>query len=67
MCCCKFEDSFDNGVGNRLSLKTHTANEGPHRENILSVDDSDGFDLLRDDAKDKSPMRKGDEYGRLVR
>ncbi|XP_009593595.1 uncharacterized protein LOC107816232 [Nicotiana tabacum] len=63
----KFEDSFDNGVGNRLSLKTDTANEGPHRENILSVDDSDSFDLLKEDAKDKSPMRKVDEYGRLVR
>ncbi|KAJ8560573.1 hypothetical protein K7X08_022433 [Anisodus acutangulus] len=62
-----FEDSIDHSNGNRLSLMSDTAPEGPHWENILGVDDNDSFDLVREDAKDKFPTRKVDEYGRLVR
>ncbi|XP_059299846.1 uncharacterized protein LOC132052360 [Lycium ferocissimum] len=63
----KFEDSTDHSSGNRLSLKSDTAPGGPHGENVLGVDDNDSFVLVRKDAKDKSPTRKVDEYGRLVR
>ncbi|XP_010322582.1 zinc finger CCCH domain-containing protein 55-like isoform X2 [Solanum lycopersicum] len=63
----KFEDSIDHSNGNRLSLKSDTAPEGLCLKNILDVNDNDNFDMLREDAKDKSPTRKVDEFGRLVR
>jgi len=63
----KFEDSIDHSNGNRLSLKSDTAPEGLRSENVLDVNDNDSFDMLREDAKDKSPTRKVDEFGRLVR
>ncbi|KAM3307933.1 hypothetical protein P3S67_009677 [Capsicum chacoense] len=64
------EDSIDyDDNGNRLSLKSEiiTAPEGPQSENVFGINDNDSFDLLRKDAKDKSPTRKVDEFGRLVR
>ncbi|KAJ8563179.1 hypothetical protein K7X08_031631 [Anisodus acutangulus] len=63
----KFEESIDHSSGNRLSLKSDTAPEGPHWENVLGVGDNDRLDLVKEDAKDKSPTRKVDEFGRLVR
>ncbi|KAF3616361.1 hypothetical protein FXO38_22207 [Capsicum annuum] len=64
------EDSIDyDDNGNRLSWKSEiiTAPEGPQSENVFGINDDDSFDLLRKDAKDKSPTRKVDEFGRLVR
>ncbi|KAM3307930.1 putative protein isoform X2 [Capsicum chacoense] len=62
------EDSIDYDNGNRLSLKSEiTAPEGPQSENVFGINDNDSFELLRKDAKDKSPTRKVDEFGRLVR
>lgn len=61
------EDSIDHINGNKLSLKSDTAPEGLHSENVLGVNDNDSFDMPRENAKDKSPARKVDEFGRLVR
>ncbi|CAN4100368.1 unnamed protein product [Withania somnifera] len=62
-----FGDPIDHSDGNRLSMKSDTAPEGLQSENVLGVTDDVSFDLLKEEAKDKSPTRKVDEFGRLVR
>ncbi|CAN4099406.1 unnamed protein product [Withania somnifera] len=62
-----FEDPVDHNDGNRLSLKSDIAPEELQSENVLGVNDNVSFNLLKEEAKDKSPTRKVDEFGRLVR